>query len=77
MDEDQIPATTAERQAGVLNETVAATTETPATVSIEVPAQHVALLNRAVALLAKGEQTIVDNLHAGVTMLEDWFEKNK
>lgn len=70
MDEDQIPATTAETQAG-------ASDETPATVSIEVPAQHVALLNRAVALLAKGEQTIVDNLHAGVTMLEDWFEKNK
>ena len=66
MDEDQIPATTAETQV-----------DTPATVSIEVPAQHVSLLNRAVALLAKGEQTIVDNLHAGVTMLEDWFEKNK
>lgn len=43
----------------------------PATVTVEVPAQHVSLIKRAVALLEKGEAWITDNVHAGIQTLEN------
>lgn len=45
----------------------------PAPVTIEVPAEHADLIQRAVALLALGEQFVSDNIHAGIRMLEDLF----
>lgn len=43
-------------------------------VSIDVPAAHASLFERIVALLKKDEQTIVDNVHAGVSALEAMFK---
>lgn len=45
-----------------------------ATATITVPAAHVSLFERVVALLKKDEQTIVDNIHAGVSALEAMFK---
>jgi hypothetical protein len=42
--------------------------------TITVPAAHVGLFERVVALLKKDEQTIVDNIHAGVSALEAMFK---
>lgn len=47
--------------------------DTPQTATVEVPAEHQSLIERAVALLKKGEQTVVDNFEAGVAMLEGLF----
>jgi hypothetical protein len=46
-------------------------TQTPATVSVEVPAEHADLLQRAVALLQKGEAWLKDNIEAGISTLEN------
>jgi hypothetical protein len=46
----------------------------PATVPVDVPAEHEDLLQRAVALLKKGEQFVVDNIEAGLSALEALFE---
>lgn len=43
---------------------------TPTTATVTVPVEHAALIERAVKLLERGEQWIVDNIHAGVTTLE-------
>lgn len=50
-----------------------AMTAPDADVSIDVPAAHASLFERIVALLKKDEQTIVDNVHAGVSALEAMF----
>lgn len=50
--------------------------EPPATVTVEVPAEHVNLLQRAVELLKSGEQWIKDNIEAGVTTLEGLFKSD-
>jgi hypothetical protein len=57
-------AATAEAQA-------ATSDEAPATVSIDVPAEHVSLLNRAAALLSRGESWIKDNIEAGISHFEN------
>lgn len=44
--------------------------EQPATVAVDVPAEHVSLIKRAVALLERGEQWITDNIHAGISHFE-------
>jgi hypothetical protein len=49
----------------------------PATVPVDVPAEHEDLLQRAVALLKKGEQFVVDNIEAGLSALEALFETEK
>lgn len=48
-----------------------------ATATIEVPAVHVSLFERVVALLKKDEQAIVDNIHAGVSALEAMFKSDE
>lgn len=42
----------------------------PATVSIDVPAQHQSLLERAAAVLEHAEGWVVDNVEAGIKQLE-------
>ena len=37
---------------------------------IQVPTEHASIIERAVALLKRGEQWIIDNIHAGVTTIE-------
>lgn len=49
-----------------------ANADTP-TVTVTVPAEHADLLQRAIALLEKGETYVKDNIEAGVTMLEGLF----
>lgn len=49
-----------------------ANADTP-TVTVTVPAEHADLLQRAIALLEKGEQYVKDNIEAGVAMLEGLF----
>lgn len=46
------------------------------TVTVTVPAEHADLLQRAIALLEKGEQYVKDNIEAGVTMLEGLFKSS-
>lgn len=41
-----------------------------APVTIEAPAEHQSLLERAVALLKTGEQYVIDNIEAGLSTLE-------
>lgn len=50
----------------------AATTAEP--VTITVAAEHASFIQRAVALLEKGEQFVVDNFEAGLTTLEGFFK---
>lgn len=47
-----------------------------APVTVTVPAEHADLLQRAVALLEKGEQWVKDNIEAGVTTLENMFKSD-
>lgn len=44
-----------------------------APVTIEVPAAHASLFQRIKALIERDEQWIIDNVHAGVTTLENMF----
>lgn len=44
-----------------------------APVTIEVPAVHASLFQRIKALIERDEQWIIDNVHAGVTTLENMF----
>lgn len=46
------------------------------TATVEVPAAHESLVQRLVALLKKEEQTVVDNVEAGLTMLENLFKSD-
>lgn len=57
---------------GVVNQTPA----DPATVTVEVPAEHADLLQRAVELLKSGEQWVKDNIEAGVTTLEGLYKSD-
>lgn len=59
------------------NANAAASDEAPASVAVDVPAQHVSLIQRAVALLEKGEQFVIDNVEAGITTLESFFTEKK
>lgn len=53
-----------------------ASDEQPASVAVDVPAEHVGLLTRLVAVLKRDEQWIVDNIHAGVVQLENIFKES-
>jgi hypothetical protein len=54
-----------------------ASDEAPATVSIDVPAQHQSLLERATALLSKDIGWVKDNIEAGLTHLENMFKDDE
>lgn len=48
--------------------------EAAATVTLDVPAEHASLLQRALALLERGESYIKDNIEAGITHFEALFK---
>jgi len=42
-----------------------------ASFSVDIPAEHSDLFERIVSLVKSGEQWVLDNIHAGVTTLEN------
>jgi len=46
---------------------------TAAPVTLEVPAEHADIMQRALSLLNRGEQWVTDNIHAGIKHFEDIF----
>lgn len=52
-----------------------ANADTP-TVTVTVPAEHADLLQRAIALLEKGETYVKDNIEEGIAMLEGLFKSS-
>lgn len=47
--------------------------QAPATVSVDVPAEHESDVQRFVTLLKSGEQWVVDNVKAALTHFEGFF----
>lgn len=72
---DTATAAAADAAADTAEATQAASDEAPATVSIDVPAQHQSLLERAAALLEKADSWIVDNIEAGIAHFEGLFKQ--
>lgn len=68
-------ASQADTAAAVAEGAQAASDEAPATVSVEVPAQHLSLIERAVALLKREEQFVIDNIEAGISHFEAMFKE--
>jgi hypothetical protein len=73
---DAAPADPVGDAAAVAESAQSTSDEAPATVSIEVPAQHQSLLERAAALLSRSESWIADNIEAGISHFEAMFKKD-
>lgn len=70
---DDAPAATNDAADGA---TASAEPTTPAAVTVTVPAEHADLLQRAIALLEKGETYVKDNIEEGIAMLEGLFKSS-